>query len=156
MRVDRAVNRTALTACLRSVEGSQEVSLYASYFQLIEKDGRIDDAMRDVERAVFDIDIVASRDQIAAQGAGVQIVEHCPAHKLFVTVLGPDLVKQPGRAQSAHGFYVIPKGQLALLTEFDEFLFQLFRRRGLGRVHDEVSQAWPGVVLGQLGTAVAV
>src|SRR5580658_1135280 len=102
--------------------------LRALDLQLVEQKRGAGDAEPDGLRAILDLGRGSGRDEIAPQGADVEITEDASANEFFVRIFGPDAIEEPRLEARAHGFHVESVGQITTLAEFD----QLCLKAGVG------------------------
>src|SRR5271157_3128977 len=109
------------------------------YFELVEQHGRGHDAVRNVRGAVLHTDVVTGGNQIAAHGAGIEISETSAAHQLFVSILGPDFVEQPGGELRTKSLHAVAVGKIALAAKIQKLALERLFGQRLGRSHDQVA-----------------
>src|SRR6266851_500153 len=104
-----------LTACGCGVLGKFLLGgLRALDLELVEQKRGAGDAEPDGLSAVLDRGRGSGGDEIAAQGADVEISEDSAANQFLMRVFGPDAIEEPGLERRPHGFHVESVGQFAL------------------------------------------
>src|ERR1700674_397601 len=74
--------------------------------ELVEQKRRTGDTEPDRLGAILDCGRGSGGDEIAAQGADVEISEDAAANQFFMRVFGPDTIEEPRLEARPHGFHV--------------------------------------------------
>src|ERR1700730_1572207 len=111
----------------------------AFHLKLIEQDRRTHDGREGNARAVADQGIASGGGQIAAQSAGIELIEDSASDHLFMSIVGPNPVEHARCKLRTERVHKITIFQSAIAAFFDHLLLELIARSRLRCADEQVS-----------------